>query len=515
MSSGNNSDTQHDPFNGLPGGLYYQVVEQSAVATSITDLSANIIYANPAFTRVTGYTAGEVLGKNESILSDKNTPKVVYQALWSRLQQKKNWSGVLVNRRKDGTRYLADLTIAPVIGEDGEVTHYLGMHRDVTELHRLEQQVRNQKTLIESVINVAPMAIAVLSAAGAVEIDNLQYKTLMTDFNRREPAHMVLEKLGIDLSTTGRRKNADFTGLEVEIEQAGGTRWFSCSGIWFLENDDKAESFFERSRASHLLLVIHEISDLKAEELAVRHNAMRAILAEQEVVQSLREILDGAAYQLQGPVNVLAAVINMLKQRDEDEANASMLAALDQALDSGRQALATLESNKPAVSSEEQVDIDFNELLGDIMSIFADRARELGVEIHWQPGKRLPAIKGQEWQLRGVFKQLIDNAMDAMAGSDHRELMLKTECEDDMIKVHICDSGPGIPEDLRRHVFEPFFTTKISEGRAGMGLATSQSVISNHNGLIWVEGSSLGGTCIRLQFPLPEAGSVMTQERAV
>jgi len=505
-----------DPFNALPGGLYYQVVEQSAVATSITDLSANIIYANPAFTRVTGYTADEVLGSNESILSDKTTPKMVYQALWSRLQQKKSWSGVLVNRRKDGTRYLADLTIAPVIGEDGEVTHYLGMHRDVTELHRLEQQVRNQKTLIESVINAAPMAIAVLGESGAVEIDNLQYKTLMTDFRNREPAQLLLQKLGIELPAAGAKRRSDFTGLEVEIGQGGdASRWFSCSGVWFTENGSEAESFFERSRASHLLLVIHEISDLKSEELAVRRNAMRALLAEQEVVQSLREILDGAAYQLQGPVNVLAAVINMLKQRDDaGKANAPMLVALDQALDSGRQALATLESNKPAISAEEWVDIDFNELLDDIMSIFAERARGLGVEIHWQPAERLPAIEGQEWQLRGVFKQLIGNAMDAMAESEHRELLLKTEYEDGMIKVHICDSGPGIPEEQRRHVFEPFFTTKSGEGRAGMGLATSQSVISNHSGLIWVEGSPLGGTCIRLQFPLQEPVSEPGVEKA-
>ena len=497
-------------MNGLPNGLYFQVVEQSAIATSITDLSANIIYVNPAFTRVTGYPPVELLGQNQSLLSDKKTPTVVYQALWSRLQQKKNWSGVLVNRRKDGTRYLADLTIAPVLNDQGEVTHYLGMHRDVTELHRLEQQLLNQKTLIESVVNIAPMAIAVLNDKGKVELDNLAYKALLADFKNREPAHLILDQLKIDVLPQADSKKKDFTALEIAIDQGGKKkpRWFSCSGIWFDESDERAESFFERNKARHLLLVISEITGLKAQEHAVRCNTMRTILAKQEVVQSLREILTGAAYQLQVPVNVLSAVTNMLKQReDKSGCNSSMLEALDQALDSGRKALATLDSSKPTILTEAPVDVDLNELLRDVVALSEERVSDMGVVIDWQQFEALPTMKGQQWQLRGALKQLVDNALDAMTQVDggHREMRLKTELCDDMIKVHICDSGPGIPDELRRSIFEPFFTTKRGESSAGMGLPTCQSVIREHGGMIWVENSILGGTCMRLQFPLVDA----------
>lgn len=489
-------------LNGLPEALYYQVVEQSAIATSITDLRANILYANPAFTRVTGYAVDEVLGKNESLLSDKTTPKVVYQALWSRLQQKKSWSGVLVNRRKDGTRYLADLTIAPVIGEDGEITHYLGMHRDVTELHQLQRKVHNQKQLIESVVNVAPMAIAVLNDAGNVELDNLEYKALYTDFSKSEPAHRLLEQLAIDVT---RPRHEDFSALEACCEVAGRKRWFSCSGTWFAESDDRAESFFERTNAEHLLLVIHEITDLKEHEEAVRLNAMRTVLAEQEVVQSLREILAGAAYQLQGPVNVLGAVINMLRQRDDAEgSNTTMLTALDQALESGKMALSTLDASKPALQSGEASEVNLNALFDDVLAISEERIRALAVAVDWQPDASLPAIRGYEWQLRGAINQLVENALDAMelVEGGHRELGLKTEFGNGMIKVHVCDSGPGIPENVRRHIFEPFYTTKKEKQGAGMGLTTCQSVVSDHSGMIWMENSKLGGICIRLQFPV-------------
>ena len=140
----------------VPQDIFRQVVEQAALAISITDGSARILYSNPAFRRVTGYGDDEVAGHNESILSYKVTPKIVYETMWAQLLRQRPWNGLLVNRRKDGSRYLADLTITPVVGDAGETTHYLGMHRDVTEVHRLERQVQNQKALIESVVDAAP-----------------------------------------------------------------------------------------------------------------------------------------------------------------------------------------------------------------------------------------------------------------------------------------------------------------------------------------------------------------------
>lgn len=493
-------------YDRLPSGLYFQVVEQSAVATSITDLRANIIYANAAFTRVTGYAADEVVGKNESILSDKNTPKMVYQALWGRLQQKKTWNGVLVNRRKDGSRYLADVTIAPVLDEAGEVTHYLGMHRDVTEMHRLERQVLNQKTLIESVINLAPMAIAVLNTDGRVELDNLEYKALMSDSRAGEPARLILDQLKAEYGdqAVGR----DFNTIEVRFEMAHSrkARWYSCSGTWFKESDERAESFFKRGNADHILLVASDITDLKAQQEIVRASAMRAILARQELIQSLREVLSGAAFRLQGPLNVMGAVVNMLKQREEQGGcSTSMLQALDQALESGHHTVAMLEDSKPVEPVEEAGEVDINELLRDVISISGERMHQLGVVLDWLPEAALPRMQGRAWKLRGAFKQLVDNALDALERLDggHRELRVRTESGDGMLKVHICDSGPGVPEDLRRHIFEPFFTTKRNDSSSGMGLPTCQNVISEHGGMIWVENSVLGGVCLRLQFPHP------------
>ena len=135
----------------IPPQVFQHTVSQADMAISITDVRGNILYVNPAFTRVTGFASDEAIGRNQSILSNKTMPPALYQSLWETISRGEAWSGRLINRRKDGSKYLAELNISPIVGADGEVLNYLGMHRDVTEVHRLEYQVRNQKALIESV----------------------------------------------------------------------------------------------------------------------------------------------------------------------------------------------------------------------------------------------------------------------------------------------------------------------------------------------------------------------------
>ncbi len=157
--------------------LFLETVQQAPVAISITDNRANILYMNQAFSRVTGYAPEECIGHNESMLSDKKTPKAVYEELWKCLQAQRSWQGCLLNRHKNGRRYLADLTIAPIVNERQETTHYIGMHRDITDVYRLEQQVRQQKVLIETVVDSIPVAAVLLDETDRVVLNNRMYKT--------------------------------------------------------------------------------------------------------------------------------------------------------------------------------------------------------------------------------------------------------------------------------------------------------------------------------------------------
>lgn len=117
-------------------------VEQSANSIVITDLEANIEYANAAFSKVTGYSLEEVKGRNPRILQSGKTPRDTYQAMWETLSAGNTWRGELINHRKDGSEYTESAMISPVRGADGKVKNYLAVKENITERKMAESQIQ-------------------------------------------------------------------------------------------------------------------------------------------------------------------------------------------------------------------------------------------------------------------------------------------------------------------------------------------------------------------------------------
>jgi len=493
---------------GLSPHLFYQIVQQSPLAISITDEKANILYVNPAFESLTGYEGEAVLGRNESILSHKQTPPDVYRELWATIQGKRTWRGNLVNRRKDGEAYLAELHISPVLNEQGAISHFLGIHRDVTELHALEKQVHHQKALIESVLDSAPVVVALIDPERKVILDNQAYKKLLGDLHAREPAHLFLDALaqdGLEFETICR-EDRGFVETEVRLDMAGRAepRWFSVSGTWVDELDRTAGSYFlEQARARRcLLLVANEITVLKRQMEQVRMQHLRATLAEQQRVQGMREALSGAIFQMQTPVNVIQAAASMLSRSTDLDRTREVFA---QVLASSQEAMETLRGALPAELQEGETSVNLNALLQDVLSLMTDELLAQGVIIDWHPQPVVHPVIGRPNQLRSMFMRLIDNALLAVSesGSDHRVIRVSTRNHQDSVEVLVQDNGPGIPEALRLKVFEPFYTSWTRErGHAGMGLSLAQDTVNGHGGLIDVNPAVQDGCQVRIAFPV-------------
>lgn len=138
------------------GGLnnaWRAAIEGAAEVIVVTDARANVVFVNPGFERVTGYTTAEVLGKNPRLLNSGKQDAAFYRAMWSTLGRGVPWHGRLVNRRKDGTHYTADVTITPVLDAEGRATHFVSTQRDASlEVELSRRLVRqHQAELLESV----------------------------------------------------------------------------------------------------------------------------------------------------------------------------------------------------------------------------------------------------------------------------------------------------------------------------------------------------------------------------
>jgi len=121
--------------------LHARAMEMAADAIVITDRNGTIQWVNPAFTAVTGYTREEAIGQNPRILKSGRQNQAFYEQMWETILNGRVWKGEVVNRRKDGSLYYEEMTIAPVWDENGSMTHFVAIKQDVTERKRFEQQL--------------------------------------------------------------------------------------------------------------------------------------------------------------------------------------------------------------------------------------------------------------------------------------------------------------------------------------------------------------------------------------
>jgi diguanylate cyclase (GGDEF)-like protein/PAS domain S-box-containing protein/putative nucleotidyltransferase with HDIG domain len=141
-----------NPFRNLPDVLF-AAVEQSPSLVTITDTLGVIEYVNPAFCRLTGFTAAELAGRPIRELKSGELPHAVYERLWRQLRDGQDWHGEFCNRRKDGEPYWERAVISAIRDAQGVTLHYLKVAEDVTrqkELERALQEVQQQReSLVE------------------------------------------------------------------------------------------------------------------------------------------------------------------------------------------------------------------------------------------------------------------------------------------------------------------------------------------------------------------------------
>ena len=139
-------------------------VEQAAETVIITDTEDAILYVNPAFERISGYSRAEVLGQTPRILGSGQHDDAFYRELWGTISAGRVWQGRFVNRRKDGSLYTEEATITPVRNQAGEIVNYVTVKRDVTREVELEEQFRQAQKM---------EAIGQLAAGVAHDFNNL------------------------------------------------------------------------------------------------------------------------------------------------------------------------------------------------------------------------------------------------------------------------------------------------------------------------------------------------------
>ncbi|MEE8585988.1 MAG: PAS domain S-box protein [Acidobacteriota bacterium] len=166
--------------------------EQTAESIVVTDLEGDIQYVNPAFEATTGFSWQEAMGRNPRFLKSGKHDAPFYEALWRTIAAGEVWSGRFVNRRKDGSEYVAEATISPVRSAAGRIVSHVGVLRDISAQLDVEAQlVQAQK--MESVGRLA--------GGIAHDFNNLltvihgNCSLLSARFNQSDPPQKHLEEI--------------------------------------------------------------------------------------------------------------------------------------------------------------------------------------------------------------------------------------------------------------------------------------------------------------------------------
>ncbi len=117
-----------------------KAVENNPATILITDTQGRIVYVNPKFTTLTGYTEEEVLGRKPSLFSSRQNPRVLYDDLWATILAGGTWKGEFSNRKKNGDIYWESASISPIFDEDGRIVNFVAVKEDITKAKALAEQ---------------------------------------------------------------------------------------------------------------------------------------------------------------------------------------------------------------------------------------------------------------------------------------------------------------------------------------------------------------------------------------
>lgn len=188
-----------------------RAVEQSSASVVITNINGDIEYVNPAFTKLTGYEAAEVVGQNPRVLKTGYTSQGEYEKMWYTITHFKTWEGEFLNKKKNGETYWEHASISPIMNEQEEITHFVAVKENITERKRIEQEQKQLLDIFENTnafVATCDMDRRFIYANKAIrdilEIDGDDITQYLVDDFRGDEGFKVLEEMDLALQKTGK-----------------------------------------------------------------------------------------------------------------------------------------------------------------------------------------------------------------------------------------------------------------------------------------------------------------------
>jgi len=400
--------------------------------------------------------------------------------------------------RKDGTEFLADVTITALRDDDGRLHGYGQTVRDVTARKAAETALERSALHLRSILATVPDPMVVIDVRGTImsfsaaaerlfdyteaEVTGRNVSMLMPSPDRQRHDGYLANYLGTGEKkiigkgriVVGRRRDGTDFPMELSVgeAQSDGHRIFTG---FIRDLTDKQRAEFKLQELQSELIHVSRLSAMGTMASTLAHELNQPLTAIANYLEACRELLD--------------------RLEAGGELKAMLREAVTESTKEALRAGAIVRRMRDFVARgdvEKRVE-HLPTLIEESSRLALIGAAERGIHVSYALDPAIDDVLVDRVQIQQVLLNLLRNAVEALATVERREICIATAGDArGMVRVSVRDTGPGIDPTLAPHLFEAFATTK--ESGMGLGLSICRTIVEAHGGRIWAEAAPDMGT---------------------
>jgi two-component system sensor kinase FixL len=488
---------RHDKLSNIADELNLLIDGAQGYAIYMLDAEGRVTIWNTAAERLKGWTEQEAVGQYCSIFYPADAVKEGKPELdLARARDQGKVEEEAWRLRKDGSEFLANVSITALRDESGALRGYGKVIRDVTNERAAERAYKASASHLRSILSTVPDAMIVIDEHGAIlsfsaaaerlfgyseaEVRGSNVSMLMPSPDR-ERHDGYLERylstgerkiIGIGRVVIGARRDGSTFPMELSVGEATGETQRVFTG--FIRDLTERQDTQERlEELQSKLIHVARVSAMGTMASTLAHELNQPITAVANYAEGVRDLLSHP-----DPED-----LPMIREALND--------AVREALRAG-QIVRRLRDFVARGEVEKTVE-DLPTLIAEAAALGLLGAREKGVDAYFDLDPSASQVLLDRVQIQQVLINLFRNAVEAMAGSAERHLRISTRRENaGFIRVTVADTGPGVSPDVADQLFTAFVSTK--DDGMGLGLSICRTIVEANGGRIWLEPRPGGGS---------------------
>ncbi len=490
---------------------FKRAIESSKASIVITDTEGNIEYANPYFTKRTGYTPDEYIGQNPRILKTDLHDKTYYENLWQTIKSGKTWEGEFCNKAKNGKTYWEQVVISPIKNEQNQIVNFVAVKTDISELKNVTTElVKAKEKAEESEFKVRSM------------FENTQIGILFCDTTGKilEANPAILDILGSPSLEASKRINLlTFKPLH-EIGFAQNVR--KC----IAEKQIVTEDIVYTSKWGKTVFMKYYLVPVVVNEKVIGvwanlnnltdlYKTQKELIAAKERAEESDRLksafLRNISHEIRTPMNAIMGFSNMLlkpnithekQQRFTDIIHKSINQLLN--VVENTITISHIETNQLVLKRTE---FSPNKLIAELFDDYKRYKNKIDknhieLKINISENSELKIINDYT-MIKQILNVLLDNAFKF---TEKGKIEFGYTLQNQTINFYVSDTGIGIPKAKQKIIFKSFSqaddTIRQLFGGTGLGLSIAIGLIKIIGGQLTVNSEENKGTKIEFNLPI-------------